>query len=128
MTRRRPRAFLALGSALLSGCAMDDRPRVAASEFVSVAVSGHGEHRIAHLDAMRGVRINARLRPALEFRDGTVLTFTGEESISDSGYFAGRPRAALGATRAQTATLRASVCPADQKVCLSVATQVELPQ
>ena len=93
-----------------------------------MAVSGHGLHRVAHLDAARGVRINARLRPALEFRDGTVITFTGEESVSDSGYFAGSPRAALGATRMQTAILRASVCPAERQVCLSVATDVELPQ
>jgi hypothetical protein len=91
-------------------------------------VSGRVENRIAHLTAVRGVRINARARPVLEIRDGTVITFTGEESASDSGYFAASPRAAIGATRAQTATLRASVCPAAQRVCLSVATDVDLPR
>lgn len=127
MTRRRLRAVLTGSVVLLTGCGTQGRRQVAPSEFVSLAVSGHGDNRIAHLNAARGVRINARLRPALEFRDGTVITFTGTESTADSGYFAGSPRAAIGATRAHTATLRASVCPAAQRVCLSVATDVDLP-
>lgn len=131
MTWLRLCAILAGGAALLSGCGPQNRRGTARSEFVTLAVAGHDEHRIAHLHAargVRGVRINARLRPALEFGDGTVITFTGAESISDSGYFAGSPHAAIGATRARTATLRASVCPAAQRVCLSVATEVELPR
>jgi hypothetical protein len=128
MTRLRLRAVLAGGGVLLIGCGMNGHRHVVPSEFVSLAVSGHGEHRIAHLNSAPGVRINARLLPALEFADGTVITFEGAESASDSGYFAGRPRAAIGAMRAQTATLRASVCPAAQRVCLSVATAVDVPQ
>lgn len=128
MTWLRLRAVLTGGVLLLMGCGTKGRRHVDPSEFVSLAVSGHGEHRIAHLNAARGVRINARLRPALELYDGTVITFTGEESASDSGYFAGSPRAPIGDTRARTATLRASVCPAAQRVCLSVATDVDLPR
>jgi hypothetical protein len=128
LTPRRLRAALACGVVLVSGCGTQGRRHGTPSQFVSVAVSGQGEQRLAHLNAAPGVRINARLRPALEFRDGTVITFEGEESATDSGYFAGSPRAAIGSTRAHTATLRASVCPAAQRVCLSVASDVDLPQ
>lgn len=128
MTPRRLCAALACGIALVSGCGTQGRRHGAPSQFVSLAVSGHAGQRIAHLNAAPGVRINARLRPALEFRDGTVITFQGEESATDRGYFDGSPRAAIGTTRALTATLRASVCPAAQRVCLSVVSDVDLPR
>jgi hypothetical protein len=128
MTWPRLGAILAGGVVLLAGCGTKGRHSVAPSELVSLAVSGHGPQRIAHVHAAPGVRVNALLRPSLEFHDGTVITFAGEESALDSGYFAGSPHAAIGGTSARTALLRASVCPAAQRVCLSIAVDVDLPR
>ena len=66
-----------------------------------------------------GVRINARLKPALEHGDGTVLRFDSPRVTPDSAYFAAAPTAAPpgGARRG---TLRVSVCPSDEAFCRSL--------
>ena len=69
------------------------------------------------LVAAPGVRINARLKPALELDDGTVVRFDAPHVTADSAYFTAAPTAAPPLTGNQHGTLRLSVCPADEKIC-----------
>ena len=71
------------------------------------------------LVAAPGVRINARLKPALELDDGTVLRFDSPRLTADSAYFAAAPTAATpGAAR--RGTLRVSICPSGEGICRSL--------
>jgi hypothetical protein len=72
------------------------------------------------LVASAGAHINARLRPALELPDGSVLRFQGAGVTSDSAYFTSAPAVAV-PWGVQRALLRASVCPAGQQMCRSYA-------
>ena len=71
------------------------------------------------LVAAPGVRINARLKPALELYDGTVVRFDSPHVTADSAYYAAPPTAAppRGAHRG---TLRASICRSGEGICQSV--------
>jgi hypothetical protein len=70
--------------------------------------------------AAPGYKVNARLAPALELPDGTVLRFDAVRT-SDSSYFAVPARALLAGRHAQVhGTLRASVCRQDELVCRSL--------
>ena len=69
------------------------------------------------LVAAPGVRINARLKPALELEDGTVLRFDSPRLTPDSAYFAAAPTVAPPASGSRHGTLRLSVCPPSEKVC-----------
>jgi hypothetical protein len=58
-----------------------------------------------------GFRINARLKPALELPDGTVLRFDSPSLTADSAYFAEPPSASMAGPRHEAkGTLRASIC------------------
>jgi hypothetical protein len=73
------------------------------------------------LVAASGIRLNARVKPALELPDGTVLRFDSPHVTADSAYFTRPPTAVLaGVGRRPAGTLRASVCAADELVCRSV--------
>jgi len=75
------------------------------------------------LVAAPGVRINARLKPALEVDDGTIVRFDSPHVTPDSAYFAAAPTAAPpGAAR--RGTLRVSVCPFGEGICRSLAMAV----
>jgi len=68
--------------------------------------------------AAPGYRINARVKPALELPDGSVLRFDTPRVTSDSAYFAEPPAALLkGRPGRVGGTLRASVCQPGQQVC-----------
>ena len=68
-----------------------------------------------------GLKISARLPPALEFSDSTVLRFASPLLTPDSAYFAEPPTAQLrGRPPAIHGTLRASVCDTGGAVCRSV--------
>ncbi len=69
------------------------------------------------LVAATGARINARLKPALELDDGTVVRFDSSRLTSDSAYFAAAPTAAPPAGGSRHGTLRLSVCPSGEKIC-----------
>lgn len=71
------------------------------------------------LVAAPGVRINARLKPALELDDGTVLRFDSRRVTPDSAYFAAAPTAAP-PEGARRGTLRVSVCPSGEGICRSL--------
>jgi hypothetical protein len=73
------------------------------------------------LVAAPGLRINARVKPALELTDGTVLRFDSPHLTADSAYFTRPPTATLpGAGRRVAGTLRASVCSEHELVCRAV--------
>jgi len=69
------------------------------------------------LVAAPGVRINARLKPALELDDGAVVRFDSPDVTADSAYFTAAPTAAAPLTGNRHGTLRLSVCPAGEKIC-----------
>lgn len=67
------------------------------------------------------IKLNARVKPALELGDGTVLRFDSPRLTADSAYFASPPTALLpGRHDSVSGTLRASVCENDAPVCRSL--------
>lgn len=71
--------------------------------------------------AAPGLKLNARLKPALELPDGTVIRFDSPHLTADSAYFAEPPSAIAAGRRAEwKGRLRASVCDAGKTVCRSV--------
>jgi hypothetical protein len=86
-----------------------------------LALSAAGPDTRLTLTAEPGLKINARLAPALELADGTVLRFAAGERSADAAYFSEPPTAWLAGRHAEVhGTLRASVCHADELVCRSV--------
>lgn len=77
------------------------------------------------LVAAPGARINARLKPALELTDGTVLRFDSPRLTADSAYYADAPttEGAL-PEEAHRGVVRASVCPREERICRSYAVAV----
>jgi hypothetical protein len=79
-----------------------------------------GDTRLTIIPA-NGLKISARLAPALELAEGTVLRFASEALTPDSAYFAEPPNAILGGRHPQVhGKLRASICDAGAAVCRSV--------
>ena len=67
------------------------------------------------------LKVNARVAPALELRDGTVLRFRTGLRTADSAYYTEPPSAILpGRHERVHGTLRASVCRDDEQICRSV--------
>ena len=99
-----------------SGC----RPNAPATLLHVVSEHSAGTTTFS-LVAAPGLRINARVKPALELPDGTVLRFDSPHQTPDSAYFTRPPTLALpGEQRRAEGTLRASVCEVDQLACRSV--------
>jgi hypothetical protein len=74
-----------------------------------------------------GVVVNARLAPALELDDGTVVRFCASRLTPDSAYFAEPTVAWLPAPSRRgpvTGTLRASVCSVGERICRPLVLQV----
>jgi hypothetical protein len=103
--------------ALVLGCGGSaDRP---APLRVERAAGADGTTLV--LLAAPGVRINARVKPALELPDGAVLRFDSSHLTADSAYFTRPPTAVVpGSGRSVAGTLRASVCSEHELVCRSV--------
>jgi hypothetical protein len=86
-----------------------------------VATSPDGPDTRLTLHAQPGLKVNARLVPALELADGTVLRFESPGLTADSAYFTTPPTARLaGHYERVHGTLRASVCRTDEQVCRSI--------
>ncbi len=112
------RGCLLLTAYFLTAC----RPETSLVRLVVQA--GAAETRLT-LVATPGARINARLKPALEFEDGTVLRFDSPHLTPDSSYFSDAPIATVaGGFRRIHGTLRASVCPEGEKVCRTVEQEI----
>jgi hypothetical protein len=70
------------------------------------------------LHASSGLKVNARLAPALELGNGRVVRFHSDRLTSDSAYFAEPPFALVpDRQRPVHGTLRASVCDSGATVC-----------
>jgi hypothetical protein len=88
---------------------------------VEVRTTPAGPDTRLSLIAAPGLKVNARLKPALELEDGTVLRFDSPRLTPDSAYFAEAPTALLaGRHEKLSGTLRASVCGVDEQVCRRV--------
>jgi hypothetical protein len=64
-----------------------------------------------------GARINARLKPALELADGSVLRFDADQLSPDSAYFAEPPELIVARGTTLHGRLRASVCDEGEHLC-----------
>lgn len=85
----------------------------------------HGEVSRLRLVGAPGAHINARLKPALELEDGTVLRFDSPHLTADSAYFADSPTVeAPRAGPVHAGIVRASVCSAGEKLCRTFALAV----
>jgi hypothetical protein len=99
---------------LLTGCAGEP----GADPLVRLETARAGEHTRVTLVPASHVKLNARLKPALELADGSILRFDTSRLTADSAYFAEPPAAVLpGRHRRVRGTLRASVCENDAPVC-----------
>ena len=77
------------------------------------------------LHAAPHLMVNARVAPALELGDGTVLRFRTGRRTADSAYYAEPPSAVLpGRHERVHGTLRASVCRDDEQICRSVRVEI----
>ena len=111
--------FLAIG--LAAACS---RPATdPTSLHVTTALFGPDTRLTLH--AAPHLKVNARVAPALELGDGTVLRFRTGLRTLDSAYYAEPPSALLPGRHARVhGTLRASVCRDDEQVCRAVRMEI----
>lgn len=109
--------LLTVALAIIAACT----GRPAESGPLSLTTTPAGPNTRVTLVAEPNVKVNARLAPALELADGTVLRFDAGRLTADSAYFAEPATALLPGRRAAVhGTLRASVCRDDERVCRTV--------
>ncbi len=102
----------------LAACASPPKP---AGAPLHLEASPTGADTQLTLLSAPGLKINARLKPALELPDGRVLRFDSPRLTPDSAYFAEPPSAlASGHHTRMHGTLRASVCDENATVCRTV--------
>jgi hypothetical protein len=86
-----------------------------------VASGAEGSNTRLSLIAAPGLRLNARIKPALELPDGRVLRFDSGSLTPDSAYFAAAPTTLLAGRHSRIrGILRASVCDEGALVCRSI--------
>ncbi len=120
-------APLALG--LLLACAGERAPAPGRDRPLVLRSRPAGDSLRLTLVAAPGWKINARLKPVLEYRDGALLRFDAARLTPDSAYFAEPPVALVAEGRARArGTLRASVCAAGEAVCRLVMLEVPTEQ
>jgi hypothetical protein len=84
---------------------------------LTVASRSAGGRTTLTLRPAPGVRINARVLPAVELTDGTVLRLSSDRLSPDSAYFAAPPEGAVPAGAPLRGVVRASICREDESVC-----------
>lgn len=103
--------------AFAASCATPSTP----SGALRLQVTQVGVHTRVALLAAPGLKVNARLKPALELSDGRVFRFDSPHLTPDSAYFAEPPTALVAGKQAQVhGKVRASVCDAGETVCRSI--------
>ena len=114
-------AGLVAASGSLAGCTDRSSP----DGPLRVTTSPAGADTRLSLHAAPHLKINARVAPALELADHSVIRFGAARLSPDSAYFA-EPPSALLAGRHETVhgTLRASVCDVGVQVCRSIAVKI----
>ena len=111
--------LVALG--LAAACS---RPPIESGEL-QVTTAPFGADTRLTLHAAPHLKINARLVPALELDDGTLLRFRIGLLTADSAYYAEPPSAVLpGRHPAVHGALRASICRDDEQVCRAVRLEI----
>ncbi len=110
--RKRSLSALGMVAVLLFSCAAPPSP------YLDLRTERVGARTRLTLLPAPGARINARLAPALERADGTVLHFHGSGVTADSSYFTAPPTLEVAGDPA--GVIRASVCPAGEAVCRRV--------
>ena len=111
--------LLALGS--LAGAPLVAWSRVSRHDVIRIVEASNGGSTRLTLVADSGVRINSRLKPALELKDGRVIRFDSPDMTRVSIYFVGAPTAdAVGSLGGAAGFLRASVCALGDSVCRTV--------
>lgn len=107
-------ACVAATLALAVSCAAPSKP----PETLRLQATQVGPHTEITLQAAPGLKLNARLKPALELTDGRVLRFDSPRLTPDSAYFAEPPSALVsGQLTGVHGKLRASVCDTGETVC-----------
>jgi hypothetical protein len=90
---------------------------------VTIAPAGPDTRLTLH--AAPHLKINARVAPALELDDGSLLRFRIGARTIDSAYYAEPPSAVLPGRHDRVhGTLRASVCRDDEQVCRVVRAEI----
>ena len=118
------RTTMAMAVAWLALSAACSRPPAPPGELRVVVEASGPDTRLA-LHAQPGLKINARVAPALELADGTVLRFDAPGRTADSAYFTVPPIARLAGRHDQVhGRLRASVCRTDELVCRSLSIEL----
>ena len=113
-TGRRRWVSLVLLAAAALACAAERGPE----PLVRLETAAAGPDTRVTLVPSAHLKLNARLKPALELADGSVLRFETGRLTPDSAYFAEPPSAILpGSHRRVRGTLRASICENDAPVC-----------
>lgn len=85
-----------------------------------------GQRSLA-LIASPDARINARLPPAIELSDGSVIRLARGRISADSAYFIDSPWEIYPGTGVIRGALRVSYCRRDEALCRSVVLPVSLP-
>ncbi|HKT61401.1 MAG TPA: hypothetical protein VJQ46_15205 [Gemmatimonadales bacterium] len=112
---------LAAASGSLAGCSGTSRDEAP----LRVAAAPAGADTRLTLHAAPNLKINARVVPALELTDRSVVRFGAGRLTADSAYFAEPPSALLtGRHDAVHGTLRASVCEVGAQVCRSLVVEI----
>jgi hypothetical protein len=121
-----PRVIAALRMTLVAvGLAAACSPQSIESGPLHVTTAPSGPDTRLTLHAAPHLKINARLAPALELDDGTLLRFRTGLRTADSAYYAEPPSAVLPGRHARVhGTLRASVCRDDEQVCRAVRVEI----
>jgi hypothetical protein len=111
-------ALVALG--LAAACS-----RTAAEPALYLTTTGAGPDTRLTLHAAPHLKINARVAPALELGDGTVLRFRTGLRTADSAYYTEPPSAVLAGRHTRVhGTIRAGVCRDDEQVCRVVKAEI----
>jgi hypothetical protein len=84
-----------------------------------------GQRVVAVIPAM-GVRINARVPPALELDNGAVVRLAAGRVLPDSSYFAEAPWGSLPGGVRLRGVLRVSYCRASEALCRTASIPVDL--
>jgi hypothetical protein len=95
------------------------------AQELTVASRSDGGRTTLVLRPASGVRINARVLPAVELSDGTVLRLSSDSLTPDSAYFTAPPEGALPAGIPLRGIVRASICREDEPVCRVVLVPLE---
>ena len=103
---------------LLAGLACT--PGTSRGPLQLIAAASGTDTRVT-LVAEPGLKVNARIAPALELADGSILRFGAARVTADSAYFVEPPSAVLAGRHERVhGTLRTSVCREDEQVCRSL--------